>query len=105
MQPINHGWFYTTFPQRNGALLPATEIFSMRTLPPLPQLAQGMLRVKLSLVAVAPMAKTYLELPGNNTGAEELGLQRTAIGSPVPSEYIADVVETTSPAYSMGDRI
>ena len=105
MQPINHGWFYTSFPQRNGMLLPATEIFSMRALPPLPKLAQGMLRVKLSLVAVAPMAKTYLELPGNNTGAEELGLQRTAIGSPVPSEYIADVVETTSPAYSVGDKI
>ena len=34
MQPINHGWFYTTFPQRNGALLPATQIYSMRELPP-----------------------------------------------------------------------
>ena len=105
MQPINHGWFYTTFPQRNGALLPATEIFAMRALPVLAKLAPGMIRVRLALVAVAPMAKTYLELPGNDTGAEELGLKRTALGSPVPSEYIADVVESTSDAYAVGDQV
>jgi hypothetical protein len=51
------------------------------------------------------MAKTYLELPGNDTGAEDLGLKRTAIGSPVPSEYIADVVETKSSAFAVGDKV
>ena len=51
------------------------------------------------------MAKTYLELPGNDTGAEELGLKRTPLGAPVPTEYIAAVVESTSDAYAVGDEI
>jgi len=105
MQPGNHGWFYVNFPEQDGDLLAATSIFEMRTLTPLPDPATGMIRVRLSLVSVAPMAKMYLELPGNNTGAAELGLQRTTIGSPVPSEYIAEVVESKSPAFAVGDKI
>jgi len=105
MQPENHGWFYVKFPEQAGALLPATSIFEMRVLPPLPVLAEGKIRLRLSLVAVAPMAKTYLELPGNDTGADELGLKRTALGSPLPSEYVSEVVESKSPAFAVGDKV
>ena len=101
----NFGWFYAHFPERDGALLPATEIFERRSLGPLPALAEGHVRLKLDLVAIAPMAKTYLELPGNDTGADELGLHRTALGSPSPCEYIARVVESASPAYAVGERV
>ncbi len=105
MQPVNRGWFYAHFPERDGALLPAVEIFDLMDLGPMPPLAEGCVRLKLSLIAVAPMAKTYLELPGNDTGADELGLHRTALGSPSPCEYIADVVESRSPAYAVGDKV
>ena len=105
MQPVNRGWFYAHFPERDGALLPAVEIFDLMDLGPMPPLAEGCVRLKLSLIAVAPMAKTYLELPGNDTGADELGLHRTALGSPSPCEYIADVVESRSAAYAVGDKV
>ncbi len=103
MQPDNHGWFYAKFPEENGELLPESEIFEVRPMPPLPKLAEGKVRVRLSLISVAPMAKTYLELPGNNTGADELGLQRTTLGSPLQSESIAVIVESKSPAFAVGD--
>ena len=103
--PENHGWFYAKFPQHDGALLPASSIFELRALAPLGALAEGRIRARLALVAVAPMAKTYLELPGNDTGAEELGLKRTALGSLVPTEYIAEVIETRNPAYAEGDKV
>jgi NADPH-dependent curcumin reductase CurA len=105
MQQRNFGWFYARFPESNGTVLPSVDIFEMRALPPLPALADGSIRIRLSLIAVAPMARTYLELPGNDTGAEELGLKRTAIGSPLPSEYIAEVVESRSADFAIGDRI
>jgi hypothetical protein len=101
----NYGWFYTQFPERDGKLLPATEIFEMRSLGALPDLVDGSIRVRLSQIAVAPMAKTYLELPGNDTGADELGLQRTALGSPLPAEHIATVVESNANDYNVGDLI
>ena len=101
----NRGWFYAHFPERDGALLPAREIFELRDAGPLGPLAEGHIRLKLSLIAIAPMAKTYLELPGNDTGADALGLHRTKLNSPSPCEYIADVVESASPAYAVGDRI
>ena len=105
MAVSNQGWFYAKFPERDGALLPATEIFELRELPAPAPLADGSVRVRLRMIAVAPMAKTYLELPGNDTGAEDLGLKRTALGSPLPTEYIADVVETRSAAYAVGDAV
>ena len=105
MTLVNRGWFYTHFPERDGALLPAREIFEQRDLGPMPALVDGHIRLKLSLIAVAPMAKTYLELPGNDTGADELGLHRTRLGSPSPCEYIADVVQSASPAYAVGDKV
>jgi NADPH-dependent curcumin reductase CurA len=100
----NRGWFYETFPERDGELLPATEIFQLRSLPVGP-LAEGSVRIRPRLIAIAPMAKTYLELPGNNTGAEDLGLHRTKLGAPVPCEYIAEVVESRSAAFNQGDRV
>ena len=39
--------------------------------PQVPALKEGMILVRLCAIVVAPMARTYLELPGNNTGAEE----------------------------------
>ena len=105
MRPVNRGWFYARFPESDGAMLSAKEIFEQRDLGRMPDLPEGHIRLKLSLIAVAPMAKTYLELPGNDTGADELGLNRTRLGSASPCEYIADVVETASPAYDVGDRI
>lgn len=101
----NRGWFYTKFPDEGGHSLPATSIFELRSLGPLPELAEGQLRVRLTRLAIAPNARTYLELPGNDTGAEELGLQRTALGSPLPMEYIAEVVESRSASYAVGDRL
>lgn len=101
----NHGWFYEKFPEEGGNLLPATSIFAMRSLGSVQALADGMIRAKLVLVSVAPMAKTYLELPGNDTGADELGLTRTALGSPVPTEYIAEVLESRSDRFPVGDKI
>lgn len=105
MTTENRGWFYAKFPEENGVLLPATSIFGLRTLPPLGPLLDGKIRVATRLVGVAPMAKTYLELPGNDTGADELGLKRTAIGDPLPAETISEVVESRSAEYAVGDSI
>ena len=105
MQTVNSGWFYANFPERDGVPLAARDIFEQRDLGPMPTLAEGHIRLKLSLVAIAPMAKTYLELPGNNTGADELGLHRTRLGSPSPCEYIAQVVESVSPDYAVGEKV
>lgn len=99
----NRGWFYAKFPERDGRLLPATEIFELRALPTLGPLADGKIRVRPKWIAVAPMAKTYLELPGNDTGAEDLGLKRTALGEPLPSECIYEVVESRSADFAKGD--
>ena len=41
----------------------------------------------------------------NNTGAEELGLNRLKLGSVALGESVATVVETTSKSYAVGDRI
>jgi hypothetical protein len=105
MPTENRGWFYAKFPEQSGKLLPATAIFELRSLPPLGALAEGKIRVNPTLIGVAPMAKTYLELPGNDTGGEELGLKRTAIGEPLPAECIYDVVESRSAGFAVGDRI
>lgn len=70
-----------------------------------PALKEGMILVRLCAIVVAPMARTYLELPGNNTGAEELGLNRLKLGSVALGESVATVVETTSKSYAVGDRI
>ena len=105
MQTVNSGWFYANFPERDGILLAARDIFEQRDLGPMPNLAEGHIRLKLSLVAIAPMAKTYLELPGNDTGADELGLHRTRLGSPSPCEYIAEIVESASPDFAAGDKV
>merc|ERR1719198_2658830 len=64
-----------------------------------------MILTRLSAIAVAPLARTYLELPGNDTGAEELGLKRTKIGEVVPCEAVAEVVETKSKKYKVGDKV
>lgn len=101
----NYGWYYSRFPESEGRMLAANEIFEMRQLAAMTQLAAGRIRVKLSLVAVAPMVKTYLELPGNDTGADELGLTRTKLGSLLPCESISEVVESANPNFAVGDRV
>lgn len=58
MQTVNSGWFYTKFPKRDGVLLAARDTFERRDLGPMPTLAEGHIRLKLSLVAIAPMAPT-----------------------------------------------
>ena len=58
MQTVNSGWFYTNFPKRDGVLLAARDIFEQRDLGPMLTLAEGHIRLKLSLVAITPMAPT-----------------------------------------------
>mmetsp|Transcript_34692 Transcript_34692/g.107824 ORF Transcript_34692/g.107824 Transcript_34692/m.107824 type:complete len:353 (+) Transcript_34692:105-1163(+) len=71
----------------------------------MPEVKQGTIKLRLTAVAVAPHVRAFLELPGNDVGAEELGLQRTKLGEAVPSEAVAEVVESGSKRYKVGDRI
>uniref|UniRef100_A0A7S0FWA8 Enoyl reductase (ER) domain-containing protein n=1 Tax=Pyrodinium bahamense TaxID=73915 RepID=A0A7S0FWA8_9DINO len=98
----NRGWFYA-----NKPVVPypgAAAIYEMRSVE-MPEVKEGMVLLRLATIAVAPLTRAYLELPGNDVGAEELGLKRTKLGEPVPCEAVAHVVETKSKKYKVGDRI
>lgn len=97
----NPGWFYVQTP----APVPVgKDIFAMKNVE-IPELEPGMFLTKTLAVAVAPHTRAFLELPGNDVGAESIGLQRTKIGEMVPCELVAEVVETQSEKYAVGDRI
>lgn len=97
----NPGWFYV---QKPAPVPVGKDIFAMKNVE-IPELEPGMFLTKTLAVAVAPHTRAFLELPGNDVGAESIGLQRTKIGEMVPCELVAEVVETQSEKYAVGDRI
>eukprot|EP00929_Paragymnodinium_shiwhaense_P003339 TRINITY_DN103814_c0_g1_i1.p1 TRINITY_DN103814_c0_g1~~TRINITY_DN103814_c0_g1_i1.p1 ORF type:complete len:401 (-),score=69.31 TRINITY_DN103814_c0_g1_i1:266-1408(-) len=97
----NPGWYYAQTPE---PVPQASKIFALQNVD-LPALEEGMFMTKTLAVAIAPHTRAFLELPGNNTGAESIGLHRTKIGELLPCEFVAEVVETKSKKYAVGDRI
>jgi len=97
----NPGWVYVKKPD---PVPKASEIFAMQD-QDLPMVKDGMFMARVLAVAVAPHTRAFLELPGNNTGAEALGLHRTIIGETVPCELVAEVVESKCKGYKVGDRV
>jgi len=71
----------------------------------MPEVKEGMVLAKVLMVASAPHLWAFLELPGNDVGAEAAGLKRTKLGEMVPTETIAEVVESRSPKYKVGDKV
>lgn len=98
----NRAWFYTKAPETDSTL--ATDLYELREVG-MPEVQEGMILVRLAAIVVAPMAKAYLELPGNNTGAEALGLHRLKLGATGMGEAVGQVVQTKSKKYALGDRI
>jgi len=95
-------WCYAKTPE---AVKPkAGDIYELQQ-QEVPALKEGMILVRLSAIAVAPMARAFLELPGNDTGAEDLGLQRLKLGGTAVGESVATVVETMSKKFVVGDRV
>merc|ERR1719356_863983 len=97
----NHGWVYAKHPDVPPK---AGDIFELRGLE-VPELKEGMIHTRTLGVVVAPHTRAFLKLPGNDTGAEALGLKRTEIGEVVPCELVAEVVESKSKKYNVGDKV
>lgn len=98
----NRAWYYAHQP--NSDNVRATDIYELRAVE-VPELKSGMYLVRLEAMVVAPMAKAFLELPGNDSGAEATGLQRLKVGQPAKGEVVAKVVESRSRRYQVGDRV
>mmetsp|Transcript_20636 Transcript_20636/g.59791 ORF Transcript_20636/g.59791 Transcript_20636/m.59791 type:complete len:372 (-) Transcript_20636:86-1201(-) len=97
----NVAWVYAKKP----APVPvAADIFELRPID-MPQVKEGMVMVRTTMCSVAPHSKAFLELPGNNTGAETVGLKRTKIGEVILTEVVAEVVESQSSKYAVGDLV
>jgi hypothetical protein len=71
----------------------------------MPAVEEGMILAKMVAVAIAPHVRAFLNLPGNDTGAEDLGLKRTKLEDLVPVEGVAEVVVSKSPKYKVGCRL
>lgn len=97
----NCGWFYVKVPD---PVPKADDIFELRSMD-VPEVKEGMVLAKTLGAVVAPHARAFLELPGNNTGAEAAGLSRTKLGELVACELVAEVVASKSKRYSVGDRV
>eukprot|EP00931_Biecheleriopsis_adriatica_P066676 TRINITY_DN40974_c0_g1_i1.p1 TRINITY_DN40974_c0_g1~~TRINITY_DN40974_c0_g1_i1.p1 ORF type:complete len:379 (+),score=86.88 TRINITY_DN40974_c0_g1_i1:57-1193(+) len=100
-QGTNRGWFYVCVPEIPPR---ADAIFELRAAD-IPEVEQGMILIKTIATAIAPHTRAFLELPGNDVGAEAIGLTRTKIGEPVPCELVGEVILSRSPKYSVGDRV
>jgi len=97
----NCGWFYVKKPE---ATPKAADIFELRSMD-VPEVKEGMVLVKTLGAVVAPHTRAFLELPGNDVGAEAAGLTRTKLGEVVPCELVAEVVDTKSDRYRIGDKV
>lgn len=97
----NNALFYVKMPE---AVPVAADIFEVRVVD-MPQVKEGMVMVKTIMCAIAPHTKAFLELPGNDTKCELAGLSRTKIGEVVPTEVVAEVVESKSSKYKVGDMV
>jgi len=98
---LNVAWVYAKKP----APVPvASDIFELKPID-MPHVKEGMVLVKTIMCAVAPFVIAHLELPGNDTGCEETGLKRAKIGEMIRTELLAEVVESKSSKYAVGDRI
>jgi len=102
MASNNFGWYYAKKPEfpYNGA----GSIFELRSVE-MPKVDDGMFLTKLVTVTLPPHNLAALELPGNDTGAESLGFVRTSLNTLLPTEAIAEVVETKSKKYKIGDKV
>lgn len=99
---MNRAWFYTNVPDVKAPK--AANIYELRSLP-MPEVRDGMILVQKVMIAVAPMARTYLKIPGFDPGCEELGLTLTELGNPGMCESVGVVVESKSKKYKLGTRI
>lgn len=98
----NRGWFYVCHPD---AVNPqAAKIFELRDVE-MPDVGPGMILTKTLATCVAPHTRAFLNLPGNDVGAEAIGLSRTKIGEPVPCEFVGEVILSKSNKYKVGDRV
>jgi len=71
----------------------------------MPEIGPGMILTKTLATCVAPHTRAFLNLPGNDVGAEAIGLTRTKIGEAVPCEFVGEVIASRSKKYAVGDRV
>lgn len=73
----------------------------------MPEVHDGMILCKKVAISVQPMARTYLKIPGFDSGAEELGLKSTELGQMGMCESVAVIVKSKSKSkkYKVGARI
>jgi len=98
----NRAWFYTNVPDAKAPR--ATDIYELRSVP-MPEVHDGMILCKKVAISVQPMARTYLKIPGFESGAEELGLRSTELGQMGMCESVAVVIDSKSKKYKVGARI
>ncbi|CAE7341523.1 Ptgr1 [Symbiodinium natans] len=102
MAAENRGWFYVKVPDASEPR--AQDIYELRVLP-MPVVEEGMILVKKTMIVVAPMARTYLEIPNFDTKTEKLGLKKTQLNQPGKCESVGIVMESKSKKYKLGDRV
>jgi len=100
---VNSSWVYSHAPTVTSSSADIYELISKGEIDPL---GEGMLLARTAYVSVMPLSKCDLELPGNNSGAEEMGLPpRTKIGNSPNCDSVLEVLESTSADYSRGDLL
>jgi len=97
----NEGFVYVKEP---GPVPKFNDCFELRSMD-MPEVKEGMVLGKVLMTSSAPHLWAFLKLPGNDVGAEAVGLKRTTLGEVVPSEVIAEVVESRSPKFKVGDKV
>jgi NADPH-dependent curcumin reductase CurA len=101
--PVNSSWVYSHAPTVTSSSAEIYELISKGEISPL---GEGMLLARTAYISVMPLSKADLELPGNNSGAEEMGLPpRTKIGQSPHCDSVLEVVESTSADYKKGDLV
>jgi len=98
----NQAWYYVKTP--GAGRTKAADIYECRP-EPMPEVKEGMFLARKVAIAIAPLSRAYLKLPGNDTGAEAMGITRKEIGEIIPAESVGVVIESKSKKYKAGDRV
>lgn len=101
--PENMSWVYSHTPTATSS---SADIYALISKGEIAPLGEGMLLARTAYISVQPLSKVHLEMPGNDSGADELGLPpRTKIGDCPDCDSILEVVESTSADYKKGDLL